>query len=219
MPSSGSVFGRRQQVLIETVDRTPWRVYRTTFTIFHGRGVALYLARYVKGGPLGHERALHLNAQGVHFDYTDHRDGQHKHMTLQTDAFIQRVLWHAPVQGQHLVRHCGLYASAAKAQQQKAFDTLRPVCMPVVQEALACHTVAMVDSSLPVWTPRCPSCQQALVRTISVLPAHRLGEISKVRHSEAPSLIGPTRRPSGQTTAADNGVLRRRSLRRCSPLI
>ena len=181
----------------------------------HGRGVALYLARYVKGGPLGHGRALHTDAQGVHFDYTDHRDGQHKHMTLQTDTFIRRVLWHAPVQGQHLVRHCGLYASAGKALQCKAMAALGPISMPVAQEPLACHA----PTAQPNTAHFCPRCAQALVRTSSVLPAHRFGEISKGRHSQTPSRIGPTGRPSGQTTASDNGVLRRRSLRRCSPLI
>jgi Putative transposase/Transposase zinc-binding domain len=38
----------------------------------HGRGVALYLARYVKGGPLSKERALHMKAGQVSFGYTDH---------------------------------------------------------------------------------------------------------------------------------------------------
>jgi hypothetical protein len=180
----------------------------------HGRGVALYLARYVKGGPLGQERALRVNDQGVHFDYTDHRDGQHKHMTLQTDAFIRRVLWHAPVQGQHLVRHCGLYASAAKAHQRKAVAALQPVSMPQSQEPLACHTASEQPTSAHV----CPRCTQALVRTSSVLPAHRFGEISIARLSDTPARIGPTGRPSGQTPASHNGVLRRRSLRRCSPL-
>ena len=180
----------------------------------HGRGVALYLARYVKGGPLGQERTLRVNDHGVHFDYTDHRDGQHKHMTLQTDAFIGRVLWHAPVQGQHLVRHCGLYASAAKAHQRKAVAALQPVSMPQSQEPLACHTASEQSTSVQ----RCPRCTQALVRTSSVLPAHRFGEISIARLSGTPSRIGPTGRPSGQTPVSDNGVLRRRSLRRCSPL-
>lgn len=180
----------------------------------HGRGVALYLARYVKGGPLGHGRALQMNAQGVHFDYTDHRDGQHKHMTLQTDAFIRRVLWHAPVQGQHLVRHCGLYCSAAKALQYKARAALRPTSMPLAQGPLACHA----PPAQPTTAHSCPRCMQPLVRTTSVLPAHRFGEISIGRLSDTTSCIGPTGRPSGQTTADDNGVLRRRSLRRCSPL-
>jgi hypothetical protein len=180
----------------------------------HGRGVALYLARYVKGGPLGQERALHVNAQGVHFDYTDHRDGQHKHMTLQTNEFIRRVLWHAPVQGQHLVRHCGLYASAAKSLQCKAVAALRPVSMPAAQEPLACHA----PPEQPTTAHLCPRCSQALVRTASVLPAHRFGEISKAGHSDTVSRIGSTDRPSGPTTASDNGVRRRRSLRRCSPL-
>lgn len=180
----------------------------------HGRGVALYLARYVKGGPLGQDRALNTNAQGVHFAYTDHRDGQHKNMTLQTDAFISRVLLHAPVQGQHLVRHCGLYASAAKALHHKASQALRPAPLPEPEESLGCQSDALAGLS----TPCCPQCSQALVRTTSVLPAHRFGEISIAVQSSTSAHVGPTGRPSGQTTAHDNGSLRRRFLRRRSPL-
>lgn len=178
----------------------------------HGRGVALYLARYVKGGPLSQERALHAEQQRVHFGYTDHRDGQPKTMTLQTDEFIRRVLWHAPVPGQHLVRHCGLYASAAKARHQHTLDTLQRANAPM--PILACAQALPAQQSVP----RCPSCQRPLERTTSLLPTHRFGEFSKASAEHAPSRIGPTGRCSGHPTASDKGALRRRSLRRCAPL-
>jgi hypothetical protein len=178
----------------------------------HGRGVALYLARYVKGGPLGRERALHADEHTVRFAYTDHRDGQRKNMTLAASEFITRVLWHAPPRGQHMVRHCGLYATAAKVQHQRAMQLLRPAPMPTPEHALACHHLE------PAPKPRCPKCHGALERTLSVLPVHRLGENSIDPHRRAAPPPGPTGRSNGQTTAGDASPPRRRFSRRCLPL-
>jgi hypothetical protein len=179
----------------------------------HGRGVALYLARYVKGGPLSRERALHADADTVRFGYTDHRDGQRKQMTLTTAEFISRVLTHAPPRSQHLVRHCGLYASAAKAQHRQAMQLLRPAPHPAPEPPLAAHGLA------PAPQPRCPQCDQPLLRTGSLPPAHRHGEFSVENTAPRAASAGPTRQCSGPTTAAGFKESRRHLLRRCSPLI
>ena len=57
-----------------------------------GRGVALYLSRYVKGGPLPRDRPLELTSGRVRFAYTDHRDGRTKTLCLSALEFIERVL-------------------------------------------------------------------------------------------------------------------------------
>ncbi|MBE7420072.1 MAG: transposase [Ideonella sp.] len=74
----------------------------------HGRGVALYLARYVKGGPLPAQRPLQLHQQHVVLPYTDHRDGRRKRARYSVEHFIERVLWRRTARHQHLVRHCAL---------------------------------------------------------------------------------------------------------------
>jgi hypothetical protein len=76
----------------------------------HGQGVMLYLARYVKGGAITDRRLVQATAHDVTFGYVDHHDQRAKQMTLSTENFIQRVLWHVPEPGQHTVRHYGLYA-------------------------------------------------------------------------------------------------------------
>jgi hypothetical protein len=76
----------------------------------HGQGVMLYLARYVKGGAITDRRLVQATAHDVTFGYVDHHDQRPKQMTLTTEQFIQRVLWHVPEPGQHTVRHYGLYA-------------------------------------------------------------------------------------------------------------
>ena len=186
----------------------------------HGRGVALYLARYVKGGPLGKERALYVSDNRVSFSYTDHRDHRAKSLALAPEHFIARVLWHAPPRGQHLVRHCGLYATGARGHHRHCMRQLLPPPMPRLQPTLAAHLAASA--------PSCKVCEGPLRRTLSLLPTHRAGEYSIGKHRAAQRLgptsahphpqCGPTPSSSGQTPAGHSLALRRRSLRRRLPL-
>jgi hypothetical protein len=126
----------------------------------HGQGVLRYLARYVKGGPIGDSRLRAADAANVAFAYQDHHDGQHKTLTLATTEFLARVLWHVPEPGQHTVRHAGLYATACATQHAR------------VREALGQPPKTAMDTS---WQSaltrlgqhnktRCPRCGQHLVR-------------------------------------------------------
>ena len=83
----------------------------------HGRGVVLYLARYMKGGPVK-PRQLQVSSQSVTLSYRDHRDKRLKTLKLAMSDFINRILWHVPESGIHVVRHYGLYASRNQNQRQ-----------------------------------------------------------------------------------------------------
>lgn len=176
----------------------------------HGRGVALYLARYVKGGPLPSDRQLDHDGQRVSMGYTDHRDQRRKTLRLDAQEFIARVLWHAPPARQHMVRHCGLYATAARQQHRQCAKLLSPTLMPTAPTTQACHALTR--------TNECPQCQLPLRITQSLLPAHRCGEVSIPPHASTAPQLGPTLRWSGQPTATIDNTLRRRSLRRRLPL-
>lgn len=117
----GALLGHRRLHLPPEQDQPYWRsvirqLYCKDFNVEvcdvyeHGRGVALYLARYVKGGPLPKDRPLYCDGKDVRFPYKDHRDGQMKMMTLPVQQFIARILWHAPPKGGHTTRYAGLYA-------------------------------------------------------------------------------------------------------------
>ncbi len=175
----------------------------------HARGVALYLARYVKGGPLPKQRTLQLRGQDVLLPYTDHRDGRTKRARWSAQHFIDRVLWHAAPRGQHLVRHCGLYATAARLHHLCAMQQLRPPDMPVLEQPLA----AVLPPS-----PRCPHCELPLRPVQSLMPTHRFGEISKANPHTTSEWLGPTPSSSGNPPAGQAQALRRRSLRRRFPL-
>ncbi len=75
----------------------------------HGRGVILYLARYVRGGPIRDRRLLSSAGGAVTFAYQDHRDGRQKTLTLLRDEFMRRLLWHVPEPRSHVIRLYGLY--------------------------------------------------------------------------------------------------------------
>lgn len=147
----------------------------------HGRGVALYLARYVSGGPLPRSRPLDLTGNTVSFGYTDHRDHRRKTLRLNAQEFIARVLWHAPPRSQHTVRHAGLYASALQRQHRACRNQLVPATPPQPLTALACHSFASPSA------PRCPVCRAELVLTIQAPATHRFGEFSipPARHRSA----------------------------------
>jgi hypothetical protein len=175
----------------------------------HGRGVVLYLARYAKGGPLARDRALFLHDGSVHFAYTDHRDHRTKRLSLSTDEFISRVLWHAPPRGQHTTRHAGLYSSAWRAQHLLAR-----------QHLLRTDPINTLTSwprpapTPPPAAPLCPHCGRSMLRTrrllgfrSTVARTHHGGEISPSTTTQPlnstvhPRQRGPTGRSSGPPTA------------------
>lgn len=88
----------------------------------HGKGVVLYLARYMKGGPINPKQIISCR-DTIKFLYKDHRDQRIKVLSLKRDEFMRRLLWHVPEIGVHVVRHYGLYA----AKNQKKRNLCRQV--------------------------------------------------------------------------------------------
>ena len=89
----------------------------------HGRGVATYLARYLKGGPLPPQRLLSCRDGVVRFSYRDNRDpddesgrGKRKVMSLPADEFLARWLEHVPPPNLQTVRAYGLYAACKREE-------------------------------------------------------------------------------------------------------
>lgn len=97
---------------MSTVAKKNWNV-RIQGAYRHGQGVASYLARYVRGGPIKDSRLLEAGDAAIRFRYRDHHDGKDKVMVLKTEHFIGRVLSHVPVKGHHVVRYYGIYVPGA----------------------------------------------------------------------------------------------------------
>jgi hypothetical protein len=151
--------------LLHRAGRKKWNV-RLCARYAHGRGVSLYLARYVKGGALANRQIVRANEREVVFAYSAHgEDGASSRrltMRLSPPAFLARVLMHAPERGRHTVRYYGLYAHG---------------CARALAQARAAHGQGPVDPAEPIdWQgylqrlapapdpTRCPKCGRGLVR-------------------------------------------------------
>jgi predicted nucleic acid-binding Zn ribbon protein len=76
----------------------------------HGTGVATYLARYVRGGPL-RDKQLSISNQRVQMQYVSHQTHRTEHISFSIEQFLQRFLQHVPDKGSQVVRGFGLYAN------------------------------------------------------------------------------------------------------------
>ena len=103
--------------------RKPWAV-RIEPRYVHGRGVLKYLARYLRGGPLSPRQIVRCDARRIGFRYKDHRDGRRKVLELRPEEFTRRLLEHVPEDGQHGVRHYGLYGSAAREKRNRCRESV-----------------------------------------------------------------------------------------------
>ena len=99
----------------------------------HGEGVVTYLARYLRGGPIGNHRIISCDDKEVTFSYRINGEESNKKglMSLPINQFIQRYLLHVPVPHSRVVRYYGLYAPAKKAELEKCRELFGQ--LPVVE--------------------------------------------------------------------------------------
>ena len=133
----------------------------------HGQGVLVYLARYLRGGPLSNRRLRACDGQQVVFAYEERAKGaggqaQQRTMDVPLEPFIGRWLLHVPPAGAVRVRCWGLYAhtqgdALAQCRQQVGQG---PVEDPELLDGL--REGAAWGEAPP---ERCPVCGQRLVCT------------------------------------------------------
>jgi len=159
-------------MLLHRLGRTKWHVQLMP-RYAHGQGVATYLARYLRGGPLKPGRIVAWDAQTVTFRYADNQDpdaqgrGTRKLLPLSVTEFLQRWLLHVPPPGFPVVRAYGLYAPAKRAALAQCRQALgqRPLeTPPVLDWQRYCAQQG------PQHPERCPVCGQRLIRTATVAP-------------------------------------------------
>lgn len=150
----------RAQSLINRLGRLKWHVWLCE-RYDHGHGVLVYLARYLRGGPLRDDQLVSVSDQRIVIRYRAH-GAPPTTLALDPHAWLRRYLEHAPVTGQHSLRRYGLYAPAAHVQRHLA----RPLVTPR-PDAQPRHF-----ASHPKPTPCCPRCAQPL-RFVQQLPRQR----------------------------------------------
>ncbi len=142
----------RWRSMLRVIARKEWNI-RIQNRYGHGTGVAVYLSRYVRGGPLKNTQITRVDESNVSFRYHDHATGQGREMCLKVDDFISRVLRHVAVAGMHNVRYYGLYVPNATEKRERAMRL-----MEQRQVAPKCRVVKAKKAR------QCPYCGQALRR-------------------------------------------------------
>ena len=99
--------------LLNRLGRSYWHVYFSE-RYDSAVGVAKYLARYVKGGPINKGQLKASDSGGIIFSYTSHKTQKQEQLHLSLDAFLLRWLQHVPIPGKPLVRYSGLYSAAVR---------------------------------------------------------------------------------------------------------
>lgn len=131
----GQQVDRWQRVLVK-LGKAKWHV-KVMKRYSHGQGLATYLARYLRGGPIRDRRILACDGNVVRFSYLDNRStkrADHKvrgTMELPIDEFLRRLFQHVPEPNVHVVRHWGLYSpnkadDLARCRQQLGQPPVAP---------------------------------------------------------------------------------------------
>jgi hypothetical protein len=149
--------------LLNKLGRQKWNVHiRERYP--HGTGVLIYLARYVRGGPLSNQRLVSSAYGEVTFRYRVNGEVSDRRsrglMTLPIAEFIGRYLLHVPAPGTRVVRSYGLYAPTKRETLAvcRGYVGQGPVEVPVVLDwQTACSQQGAEHPE------RCPVCGQRLV--------------------------------------------------------
>ncbi len=153
--------------LLKKLTKIDWNV-KILQRYSSGTGVATYLARYLKGGPIGNSRLLSFEEDQVIFRYRlgSHEGGDGKEQgvaTLKVDTFVSRLLEHVPPRRFQSVRGYGLYSGNQHSRIEQARTALG---MPEAQVdddeknkswQETCEAAGFLEHC------RCPHCGKALV--------------------------------------------------------
>ena len=111
------------------------RAYKKEWVVYfcdrydYASGVAKYLSRYVKSGPMRNNQLHASKPNWVKFSYQSHQTGRREYLSLRVIDFVQRFIQHVPPAGKRLVRYYGLYHpnTRTKLDQARAKLAMAPV--------------------------------------------------------------------------------------------
>ena len=132
----------------------------------HGRGVTIYLGRYVKGGPISNRRIVGYNGAEVTFRYKDNgattagsQPGK-KTLTLSAPEFIERVSQHVPPAYMHAARYYGIFSYGKRALLTHACELLGRLRPEEPDDLTWQNVCARAGGQHP---ERCPVCGKMLI--------------------------------------------------------
>ena len=134
----------------------------------HARGVAVYLARYIRGGPVRNSQ-VNCSGKGVHFAYYDHRlnpnGGRARRSSIHftRDDFFSRYLQHIPEKRRQVVRSYGLYAPRSRERLNLARSLHHQSSVPDL-ETLDWET--FMEQQTGDNYRNCPKCRRPLQKSV-----------------------------------------------------
>ena len=140
---------------LEPLKKTKWFVYSKR--PFAGpKAVLAYLSRYTHRVAISNRRIVAADAASVTFKVKDYRvegPGRYTTMTLATSEFIRRFLTHVLPKGLHRIRHYGLFANSARADNLAKMRELLAVAEPEIEDETGVDPATTEARSWP-----CPCC-------------------------------------------------------------
>jgi hypothetical protein len=109
---------------------------------------------------ISNRRLIAADAHGVTFTFKDYRiegAGRYKRMTLETGEFIRRFLIHVLPKGFHRIRHYGLLASGARAENLATLRILIALAAPALKKSCFCNADTPAAGALVHLCPCCGS--------------------------------------------------------------
>lgn len=162
------------RAFLKPLHRADWVVYAKR--PFAGPDQVLsYLARYTHRVAIANSRLVAFEAGRVTFKWKDYRrEGQDRYglMTLDGDDFIRRFLLHVLPDGFHRIRHYGLFANAARADN-----------ITLARRLLEALPPAPAEPDAPPAPKPCPCCGGRLI----LIEAFERGRAPQ-RHAYSPPM-------------------------------
>lgn len=152
--------------LLNKLGRKAWTVHFCNQYV-HGKGVAKYLARYVKGGAFNNQQIKRVEGDRVRFLYKSHQTGRYEWLNLSVSQFVQRVAEHIPPPGKLVVRYGGLYSTSCRERLNLARDCLGQEPVPAKTQI---HWQVYLKGL--GYERVCRHCQGALVRRETIAAKH-----------------------------------------------
>lgn len=154
--------------LINKLGRQDWVVHFCE-RYDHADGVAKYLSRYVKSGPLKNQQIKTVTDQQVTYQYKSHQTKKIEKLTLTIEQFIKRLIQHIPQPGKPTVRYSGIYHSAAR----KKLNTARGILgQTEVSERQLLNWQSFLEAKACL--PVCKTCGLALTKMKDILPQRKV---------------------------------------------
>lgn len=151
--------------LLNKLGRVKWNV-RLCTRYAHGAGVATYLARYLRGGPLKNAQLVEVDQHHIGFVYRPHGEEDERAppqalMRLPPEQFFARYLPHVPTPGLQRVRAYGLYAHTQRPRLDRARTQLGQAAVATPPPL---SPQAFLARIMPAAAPfACPQCGRAFV--------------------------------------------------------